>query len=110
MISVMIILIAGSFIETIISVAPLVWIFLLATVLAVFVLRRKEPDVPRPYRVTFYPWVPLIFCLCAAFMLYSAWSYAVTVVPGSLLVLGGVMIAGAVVYLLTECGGRESRL
>jgi APA family basic amino acid/polyamine antiporter len=27
----------------------------------VFVLRRKMPDAPRPYRVPFYPWVPLVF-------------------------------------------------
>lgn len=28
------------------------------TVLAVFVLRRKRPDHPRPYRCAGYPWVP----------------------------------------------------
>ncbi len=28
---------------------------------AIFVLRRSEPDRPRPYRTWGYPWVPLVF-------------------------------------------------
>ena len=32
-----------------------------ATVLAVFVLRRKQPDHPRPYRCAGYPWVPGLY-------------------------------------------------
>ena len=31
------------------------------TVLAVFVLRRKKPDHPRPYRCAGYPWVPGLY-------------------------------------------------
>ena len=31
------------------------------TVAAVFVLRKKMPDAPRPYRCTGYPWVPAIY-------------------------------------------------
>ena len=33
----------------------------LATVAGVFVLRRRAPDLPRPYRVTAYPLPPLIY-------------------------------------------------
>src|SRR6266446_2573142 len=32
-------------------------------VAAVFVLRRKMPDAPRPFRTPLYPWVPLFFVL-----------------------------------------------
>ncbi len=39
------------------------------TVAAVFVLRWKRPDVPRPYRCTGYPWVPAIYVLVG-----SAWA------------------------------------
>jgi APA family basic amino acid/polyamine antiporter len=28
---------------------------------AIFVLRRREPERPRPYRAWGYPWVPLVF-------------------------------------------------
>jgi APA family basic amino acid/polyamine antiporter len=28
---------------------------------AVFVLRRRLPDAPRPFRTPGYPWVPVVF-------------------------------------------------
>ncbi|HKF23812.1 MAG TPA: amino acid permease [Candidatus Angelobacter sp.] len=31
------------------------------TVMALFVLRRKMPDAPRPYRCTGYPWLPALY-------------------------------------------------
>lgn len=37
------------------------WLALLFAIAAVFVLRRKMPDAPRPYRTPGYPWVPLVF-------------------------------------------------
>ena len=33
------------------------------TVIGLFVLRWKRPDVPRPYRCTGYPWLPAIYIL-----------------------------------------------
>src|ERR1700687_2633483 len=33
------------------------------TVIGLFVLRWKSPDVPRPYRCTGYPWLPAIYIL-----------------------------------------------
>lgn len=33
------------------------------TVGAVFVLRRTQPDRPRPYRCTGYPWLPIIYMI-----------------------------------------------
>jgi APA family basic amino acid/polyamine antiporter len=41
------------------------WIFYGAAVLAVLVLRRKKPSLPRPYRVWGYPILPLAFALAA---------------------------------------------
>src|SRR5579872_5032682 len=32
---------------------------------ALFVLRRKRPDMPRPYRCTGYPWLPALYLLIA---------------------------------------------
>jgi APA family basic amino acid/polyamine antiporter len=37
------------------------FIFHAITGLALFTLRRKQPDIPRPYRVVGYPWVPVLF-------------------------------------------------
>lgn len=39
------------------------WSALLFTVGAVFVLRRRLPDLPRPFRTPGYPWIPLLFIL-----------------------------------------------
>jgi len=36
---------------------------------AVIVLRRKRPDVDRPYRVFGYPWVPLLFILASILLI-----------------------------------------
>ena len=39
------------------------------TVAAVFVLRRRRPEVPRPYRTPGYPVVPALYILVAAFFI-----------------------------------------
>lgn len=49
--------------DTLIFVA---WISYAAGVYGVFVLRRREPNTPRPYKVPGYPWVPGIFVAFAA--------------------------------------------
>ncbi|HZQ96302.1 MAG TPA: amino acid permease [Candidatus Sulfotelmatobacter sp.] len=36
------------------------------TVIGMFVLRWKRPDIPRPYRCTGYPWLPAIYVVIGA--------------------------------------------
>jgi APA family basic amino acid/polyamine antiporter len=43
------------------------WIFYMMGAIGVFVLRKKEPDTPRPYKVWGYPYVPIIFIVFAFF-------------------------------------------
>lgn len=45
------------------------WIFYAAGAFGVFVLRKKMPDAPRPYRVPGYPLVPAIFIVFATVFL-----------------------------------------
>ncbi len=47
------------------------WILYLLTAVSVFVLRRKRPDLPRPYRTIGYPVVPVLFIGMAALLLVS---------------------------------------
>lgn len=54
--------------------APVFWFFFLCTGLSLFVLRRKQPDVPRPFRVPLYPVIPFLFVALCAYMLYSSLS------------------------------------
>ena len=47
------------------------WIFLGLAVLGVFILRKKRPDLPRPYRTWGYPVTPAVFILAALFVLVN---------------------------------------
>ena len=49
-----------------------IWPFYALTVGAVFVLRRKRPELERPYRAMGYPWVPLVFLFASLAMLLNA--------------------------------------
>jgi APA family basic amino acid/polyamine antiporter len=39
------------------------------TIAAVFVLRFREPQLPRPYRTLGYPFTPLLYCAAALFLM-----------------------------------------
>jgi basic amino acid/polyamine antiporter, APA family len=54
------------------------WTFLMLVGVSVFVLRAREPNTPRSYRVPGYPVTPVLFCLSSLFMLYSSLSYAIS--------------------------------
>jgi basic amino acid/polyamine antiporter, APA family len=50
------------------------WIFYAAGAYGLFVLRRRYPDVERPYRVPGYPWIPAVFVLFAvAFLVLTVY-------------------------------------
>lgn len=55
--------------------APVFWFFFLMVGVALFVLRRREPDRERPFRTPFYPVLPALFCGTSAFLLFSSISY-----------------------------------
>ncbi len=107
--SLVIVLFAGSFIDTILYTAPVVWLFFLATGMSVFVLRQKEPGTQRSYKITGYPVTAIIFCGCSVFMLYSSVSYALRNKPVGLLVMTGVLLLGVLVYRFTEMKGKKAR-
>jgi basic amino acid/polyamine antiporter, APA family len=71
--------------------APVFWGFMLLIGFAVFVLRRREPDRLRPYKVPLYPLTPALFCLTCAYMLHGSLAYT-----GVAALIGvAVLIAGA---------------
>jgi APA family basic amino acid/polyamine antiporter len=49
------------------------WIFFGLGAASVFVLRRKRPELHRPYRVPGYPWLPAFFVLSAMVGIVSAY-------------------------------------
>jgi APA family basic amino acid/polyamine antiporter len=66
------------------------------TVLGVIVLRRREPELRRPYRSWGYPVTPLLFILLSLWMIIHA------LVQRPVVALAGAatLIAGAVLYWL----------
>lgn len=61
------------------------------TVIGLFILRWKRPDVPRPYRCTGYPWLPAIYVLVGvAWTLNTIIQRPAEAFWGALIVLIGV--------------------
>ncbi|HMJ11667.1 MAG TPA: amino acid permease [Polyangiaceae bacterium] len=78
--------------------APVFWLFFLLTGISLFVLRRREPDRERPFRVPLYPLFPLIFCGMCGYMLYSAVDYA-----GALSLFGAaLLLLGVPLYFVSQ--------
>ncbi len=62
---------------------------------ALFVLRRKHPDMPRSFNCPGYPWVPLTYCvICGAWALNTMWQR-----PQESLAGMGIMFLGTPAYL-----------
>lgn len=82
--------------------APVFWLFFLLTAAALLVLRRKDPDVERPFRVPFYPVVPLLFCGWCSFMLFATAQESFQKVRLESLVGLGILLAGVPLYGLSR--------
>jgi basic amino acid/polyamine antiporter, APA family len=82
--------------------APVFWLFFLLTGLALFVLRWREPELARPFRVPLYPYLPLAFCASSAWLLYSSLAYTGL----GALVGVGVLVAGAPLLALAMHRGN----
>ena len=74
------------------------------TVIGLFILRRKRPDLPRPYRCTGYPWLPAIYILIA-----GAWTINTIVTRPKESVAGMlIMLAGVPGFLYWRWSNRKS--
>jgi basic amino acid/polyamine antiporter, APA family len=82
-----------------------IWPFYVLSVLAVFVLRRRHPDLPRPYRTWGYPVVPVLFLLASLAMLGNA----LVTQPGPTLFGFGVILSGVPVYYVWRRLGNRNR-
>jgi amino acid transporter len=85
--------------------APVFWGFLLLVGLALFRLRRLEPDVERPFRVPLYPVLPAVFVATNAYLLYASIAHTGR---GALLGLGIVAAGGLVLKALPKRTQKEA--
>jgi APA family basic amino acid/polyamine antiporter len=70
----------------------------LATVLGVFVLRYRQPDLPRPYRTFLYPVTPLIYLALTGWTL----TFVLMNKPTEGLFGLGIIATGLLFYFLSE--------
>lgn len=77
--------------------APVFWFFFMLSGIALLVLRRRDPERPRPFRVPWYPLLPLVFVATCAYLLYSSITYAQSQNAGYVALV--VMLSGALVLL-----------
>jgi APA family basic amino acid/polyamine antiporter len=80
-------------------------IFWIAATASVFVLRVRQPDLPRPYKTWGYPMVPLVFIVATSAILLN------TLVARPVESLAGLAITlcGVPVYYYWRKLGREER-
>jgi APA family basic amino acid/polyamine antiporter len=77
--------------------AGVFWFFFLMTGIGLFILRRRDRQLPRPFRVPGYPVLPIIFCAWCAYLMIGS------VVTGWEALMGLVLlIFGWPVFYLTR--------
>ncbi len=93
----------GTFEELIEAFVVGIWPFLALAVGAVFILRRTQPRLPRPYRTAGYPAVPILFLLATLGVVVST----LVAHPGSTLVSVGLTVLGVPAYVAWKRAGRR---
>ncbi|HEY2894781.1 MAG TPA: amino acid permease [Pirellulales bacterium] len=79
-------------------------IFYFSAGVAVFILRAKRPDAPRPYRTWGYPVVPAVFLVFYVFLLVSMFLER----PAHRMIGIALIAAGAIVYLWNARQGEPA--
>jgi APA family basic amino acid/polyamine antiporter len=65
---------AGSFQQLFSLTLMSEWLFYMLVTSTVFIFRHRSPDAPRPYRVWGYPFVPALFILASAVVVYYSFA------------------------------------
>ncbi len=73
------------------------------TVLGVFVLRWRQPELPRPFKTWLYPLPPIIFLLITGWTLL----YIVKQRPIEASITVGIVVSGAIFYLVSRWLGKK---
>lgn len=87
---------SGSYQQLFTDVIFIEWIFFGLAAAGVLVLRRRQPQLERPFSVPGYPWLSLIFCAAATGVILST---LITRPAGALLGIG-LLAVGIPVYVL----------
>jgi basic amino acid/polyamine antiporter, APA family len=92
-VAIILIVVGGAFRELFSLAIFAEWLFYMVAASTIFVFRRREPDVNRPYRTTGYPLVPALFIGTAAVLLYYTFtSNLKNSVSGVVVILLGIPV------------------
>ncbi|HLA41264.1 MAG TPA: amino acid permease, partial [Candidatus Glassbacteria bacterium] len=86
----------GSFDQLLSFCGFLLSLFSALTVSAVFVLRRRFPELPRPFRAPGYPYAPAFYLIVSLWMM----CYSIISRPAESLIGLAIIVAGLPVYAL----------
>lgn len=88
-----VLLFSGQFGQLLNLVVLVSWLFYVLTMIAVFVLRKKRPEMKRPYKAWGYPVVPLIGILSGIWIVWNSFQNDPwTSVTGLVLTLSGLPV------------------
>jgi basic amino acid/polyamine antiporter, APA family len=96
---------SGKYGDLLDMISFVVVIFYVLTILGIFILRKKKPDLPRPYRAFGYPFLPLLYIImgtsfCVLLIIYKpefTW-------PGLIIALLGIPL-----YYIANSGNRKKQ-
>lgn len=84
---------SGSYGDLLDYVVFAVLLFYILTVAALFILRKKQADLPRPYKVFAYPYLPALYIIMASVICVSLLIYKPNYTyPGLAIVLAGIPV------------------
>jgi basic amino acid/polyamine antiporter, APA family len=97
---------SGKYGDLLDMISFVVVIFYVLTILGIFILRKKKPDLPRPYRAFGYPFLPMLYILmgtgfCVLLIIYKpefTW-------PGLIIALLGIPL-----YFVANSGNTKKQL
>jgi APA family basic amino acid/polyamine antiporter len=96
----------GTFEQLLTYVVFVGWIFYGLGALSIFVYRRREPDMVRPFRVPGYPVTPILFVASAAAIVVNT----LVTQPGRALLGLGIVLLGAPVFFIWRFRSRKEAL
>ena len=91
----------GTFNQLITYIIFTSWIFYGMSAGAVIILRKKKPDMDRPYKTPVYPWIPIIFIFFAIFLTINTIMEA----PRDAAIGAGIILAGLPLYYYWKKNG-----
>lgn len=94
-VAILLIAVGGAFRELFSLAIFAEWLFYMVAASTIFVFRRREPEVKRPYRTMGYPFVPALFIGTAAVLLYYTFTSNLKDSLGGVIVI----LLGIPVYL-----------